>query len=237
MKLVIKAPIKNKIHAALTKPLVVILVIALATFFSYFDRNYGYFFGIGIAFLILWGSNFRWADFGFAQKINIKTVIKSIAIAVSLFIGVDIFIQPLLEIYFGQIDLSSLDHIRNDFGNYLMICVIMWVFAAFGEEFLFTGYYMKRVAELFGGTDRAWLASAIVISAYFGISHYYQGPAGMIAVGMVGFVQSLLFYKNRKNLALIVLIHGFYDMIGLTLLYLDKYTIFYDWTKELLQNI
>ena len=237
MKHLIKAPLKKKIHTILTKPLVVILVIALATFFSYFDRNYGYFFGIGIAFLILWGSNFRWSDFGFSQKINIKTVIKSIAIAVGLFIGVDIFIQPLLEIYFGQIDLSSLDHIRNDFGNYLILCVIMWIFAAFGEEFLFTGYYMKRVAELLGGTDRAWLTSAIVISAYFGISHYYQGTAGMIAVGLVGFVQSLLFYKNRKNLALIVLIHGFYDMIGLTLLYFDKYTIFYDWTKVFLQNI
>jgi len=59
----------------------------------------------------------------------------------------------------------------------------------------------------------------------------------MIAVGMVGFAQSMLFYKNRKNLVLIVLVHGFYDMIGLTLLYLDKYTIFYDWTKVLLQNL
>ena len=97
MEHVIKAPLKNKIHTALTKPLVVILVITLATFFSYFDRNYGYFFGIGIAFLILWGSNFRWSEFGFAQKINVKTVIKSIVIAVSLFIVVDIFIQPLLR--------------------------------------------------------------------------------------------------------------------------------------------
>jgi membrane protease YdiL (CAAX protease family) len=110
----------------------------------------------------------------------------------------------------------------------------MWLFAAFGEEFLFRGYYMKGVAELLGNTNKGWLISAILISIYFGIAHSYQGPAGMIAVGIAGFCFSLIFYKNRDNLALAVFVHGFYDMIGLTLLYYSKERVIVEWVERML---
>ncbi len=225
---------RNKIYTILTKPLVVIITILVSTFLSYFDRNFGYFYGIFIVFLILWGGDFRWSKFGFDKRICKKTILKSIIIAILIFICVDIFIQPFLEIYLGAIDLSSVDDIRNDFINYFILIVVMWIFAAFGEELLFRGYYMKQFAELFGATDKAWFISAIIISIYFGGSHYYQGPAGMIAVGLVGFCFSMVFYKNRDNLILAVLVHGFYDMIGLTLIYLNKERIVVDWIEQML---
>jgi len=40
--------------------------------------------------------------------------------------------------------------------------VIVWVFAAFGEEILFRGYYMKALAELLGNNNKAWLFSAFI---------------------------------------------------------------------------
>lgn len=225
---------KNKIYTFLMQPHAVIITILVATLLSFSDRNLGYFYGIFTALFILWGSKYRWSEFGFVKRINKKTIIKSLTITVLIFIGIDILIQPLLEIYLGTIDLSSLDDIRNDFGNYFVLIIVMWIFAAFGEELLFRGYYMKRFAELFGNTNKAWFISAIIISIYFGASHYYQGPAGMIAVGLVGFCYSLLFYKNRDNLVLVVLVHGFYDMIGLTLIYLNKEQIFFDWVQQML---
>jgi len=225
---------RNKIYIFLTQPYAVIITIVVATLLSFSDRNLGSFYGIFTALYIIWGSKYRWSEFGFAKRINKKTIVKSLIITVLIFIGIDILIQPLLEIYLGAIDLSSLNDIRNDFGNYFVLIIVMWVFAAFGEELLFRGYYMKRFAELFGNTNKAWLISAIIISIYFGASHYYQGPAGMIAVGLVGFCYSLLFYKNRGNLVLAVLVHGFYDMIGLTLIYLNKERIFFDWVQQML---
>ena len=224
---------KNKIYTTLTRPYIVIVTILIATFLSYFDRNYGYFFGLSIALLILWGSNYNWSKFGLSKKINKQTVFKSIAYAVLIYVGVDI-VQSFLEIYLGEIDLSSVDHIRNDVGNYLSIMIIMWIFAAFGEEFLFTGYYMKRLAELFGDTNKAWIISAISISIYFGASHSYQGPAGMIAVGLGAFCSALIFCKNRNNLLLVVLIHGFYDTIGLTLIYFNNERLFFNWIQSIL---
>ena len=95
---------------------------------------------------------------------------------------------------------------------------------------------MKHLAEFLGNTDRAWLASAIILSIYFGASHNYQGTAGMIAVGLASSVYFLTFYKNRTNLALLVFMHGFYDTIGLTLIYLDKDRVFYEFVSNLIQN-
>lgn len=227
---------KNKIYRFLSKSYIVIIVMIIAPILSIADRNFGYFFGLFVALFLLWGSGWDWAKFGFGQKINLRTILRGLLLAIAIFFIIDICIQPFLEIYFGKIDLSSIEEIRGNFASFFILFLIMWVFAAFGEEFLFSGYYMKHLAELFGDSDKAWLISAIVLSVYFGISHNYQGTSGMIAVGLASTIFFFTFYKNRTNLALLVFAHGFYDTIGLTLIYLEKDRIFYEWTLNLIKN-
>ena len=224
---------REKIYAFLTKPYMPILVIVLATLLAQLDRNYGYFFGIGVVLLILWGGRWQWADFGFATRLNAKTILLALFWTV-VFFALDTCIQPIIEQNFGKADLSSIDSVRGDFLNYFILMLIVWVFAAFGEELLFRGYYMKRLAELLGNSNVAWVVAAIIMSIYFGVSHSYQGASGMIAVGISGFCMALLFVTNRKNLALVVLVHGFLDTIGLTLIYLNKDQAFGEWVQGLL---
>ncbi|TNE47887.1 MAG: CPBP family intramembrane metalloprotease [Bacteroidetes bacterium] len=227
---------KEKLYDFLSKQYIVVPVMIIAPMLAYFDRNYGYFFGLFIALFLLWGSNWNWAKFGFGQKINVRTVLNGLLLAIGIFIVVDICIQPFLELYFGRIDLSSIEEIRGDFASFFILFLIMWVFAAFGEEFLFGGYYMKHLAEFLGDTDRAWLTSAVILSIYFGLSHNYQGTAGMVAVGLTSCFYFLTFYKNRTNLALLVFAHGFYDTIGLTLIYLEKDSVFYELVSNLMKH-
>ena len=208
----------------------------IAPILSIADRNFGYFFGLFVALFLLWGSNWNWAKFGFGQKVNLRTILRGLLLSIAIFVIIDICIQPFLEIYYGNIDLSSVDEIRGDFASFFILFIIMWVFAAFGEEFLFSGYYMKHLAEFFGDTNKAWLISAIILSIYFGVSHNYQGTSGMIAVGLSSTIFFLTFYKNRTNLILLVFAHGFYDTIGLTLIYLEKDRIFYEWVLNLMKN-
>ena len=218
----------NKLYRFLSKPFIVIIVMIIAPILSIADRNFGYFFGLFVALFLLWGSGWNWAKFGFGQNLNFKTISRGLLLALAIFFIIDICIQPFLEIYFGTIDLSSIEEIRGDFTSFFILFIIMWVFAAFGEEFLFSGYYMKHLAELLGNTNKSWLISVIVLSVYFGISHNYQGTSGMIAIGLSSTIFFFTFYKNRKNLALLVFAHGFYDTIGLSLIYLEKDRIFYD---------
>ena len=223
---------KTKIYNFLTKPYIVILTMFIAPLFGFIDRNFVFFFGLGIAFTILWASNFDWSKFGIGQKITKKTVLKSLLITLAFFIGFSI-LDPILQHYLGDFDLSSIEDIRGNLAGYIAIMIVMWIFAAFGEEFLFRGYYMKSLAELLGNSNKAWLLSAIITSVYFGISHIYQGIVGVVSVFLWSLAISLLFNKNRKNLLLMVLIHGFGDTIGLTLIYLNKESFISEWIQQL----
>lgn len=231
-----KKRLLNKLYEFLSKPFIVMVVMIIAPILSIADRNFGYFFGLFVALFLLWQSGWNWVKFGFGKRINLSTIFNGMLLAVTIFFIIDICIQPFLEIYFGEIDLSSIEEIRGDFASFFILFLIMWVFAAFGEEFLFSGYYMKHLAELFGGSDKAWLISAVVLSVYFGISHNYQGTSGMIAVGLASTIFFFTFYKKRTNLALLVFAHGFYDTIGLTLIYLEKDRIFYEWALNLIKK-
>jgi len=224
---------KTRIYNYLTKPYIVVLTMLIAPIFGFIDRNFVFFFGLGVAILILWGSNFEWSRFGIGQKITRKTVLKSSLITLAFFIGFSIVIDPILQYYLGNFDLSSVEDIRGNLAGYIFIMIIMWVFAAFGEEFLFRGYYMKGLAELLGNSNKSWLLSAIITSVYFGISHAYQGLVGVVSVFLWSLCLSLIFNKNRNNLLLLVLIHGFSDTIGLTLIYLNKDSLISEWIQQL----
>lgn len=224
---------KTKIYNYLDKPYAVVLIMLIAPIFGFIDRNFVFFFGLGIAFLILRGSKFDWARFGIGQKITGKTVLRSLIITLVLFTVFGIFIDPILQTWLGEYDLSSIDDIRGNLVGYIILMVIMWVFAAFGEEFLFRGYYMKALAELLGNNNKAWLLSAIITSLYFGVSHIYQGLVGVVSVFLWSFTISLIFNKNRNNLLLLVLIHGFYDSIGITMIFLNLDFRINEWVQQM----
>ena len=222
---------KEKIYTALTKPYAVILVMLFAPLLNYFDRNFSFFFGLGVIFLILKTSNYNWSLFGF-RKITKKTILKSLLLSFVLII-VDICIGLVVQNYFGEPNLTSLEDIKYNTAGFIFILIIVWTLVAFGEEFLFRGYYLKWLAKFFGNSNIAWLSSILITSAYFSLSHYYQGISGIISIFFISLIISLIYYKNRKNLGLFILIHGLTDTYGLTLLYLDIQDPF----AELIQQI
>jgi len=224
---------KSKIYNCLNKAYAVVLVMLLAPLFGFIDRNFVFFFGLGVAFLILKGSNFDWKRFGIGQKITGKTILMSLLITLPLFLLFSTLVDPFLQSWLGEYDLSSVEDVKGNVVGYLILMLIMWIFAAFGEEFLFRGYYMKALANLLGNGNKAWILSALITSLYFGVSHIYQGISGAVAVFLWSLLISFLFAKNKNNLLLLVLIHGFYDSIGITLLFLDTDFGISNWLQQM----
>ncbi|MEP0266312.1 type II CAAX endopeptidase family protein [Dokdonia sp.] len=225
---------KTKIYHTLTRSYVVVLVMLFAPLLNYFDRNFSFFFGLSIVALILWSSNYNWSLFGFTKKLTKKTIFKSVLLTLVLILF-DNCVGIIVQNYFGEPDLSSID-VEGNTLNYIIFLVIIWTIVVFGEEFLFRGYYFKWLAKFLGNTKKAWFFAGIIASIYFGISHYYQGISGMITISIISMLSAFIFYKNRNNLWILILIHGLHDTWGLTFLYLGRSSPIKQLFEQLLLN-
>lgn len=64
--------IKQKILNFLSKPYAVIIVLLIAILLHLADRNFGYFFGLGVVLFLVWQHKWGWSIFGFGTKITLK---------------------------------------------------------------------------------------------------------------------------------------------------------------------
>ena len=85
-------------------------------------------------------------------------------------------LEPLIVLLTGKpIDLSQFAPIKGNVFLLVLFLVLVWTLAAFGEELVYRGYLMNRVAELAGGSSRAWTLSLVVVSVLFGGRTFVSG--------------------------------------------------------------
>jgi membrane protease YdiL (CAAX protease family) len=180
-------------------------------------------------FLLAWISlrlrGIRWKQIGFTRYRSwTTTLLLGMACGVSLELF-DLFgKQPLLTRLLGRPpDLSGFPAVRGNLKFALVVVVLIWILAAFGEELVYRGYLMNRVADLGRGTRTAWVVSLFLISAIFGFAHYQQGLTGIIEEGSDGLILGLMYLASRHNLAIPIVAHGVCDTIDIALLFLGKY--------------
>jgi len=225
---------RNRTGELFERPLFIISAIIIVVVLTIFTGGLGYIFGITIALITFWAKRWDWNYFGLSKPNWTKSIISGILYAIGIFVLVDIMIQPVFEYLFGEIDLQAFDGIKGNFISYVIFILIMWVIAGFGEEFLFRGYIVKRLATIFGNTNNSWFFSVSITAVIFGLAHIYQGPSGVITTGIIGFIMGMIFFRHRQNLSIAMLTHGFYDMIGITLLYFGEERTITEFIKGLI---
>ena len=88
-------------------------------------------------------------------------------------------------------------------GNVRLLAILIGlnlVLAAFGEEMVWRGYALPRVAEILGDTRIAWAASILAVNAVFGLAHLYQGESGIVQAAVQGVLLGLLYLATGRNL-------------------------------------
>jgi len=111
-------------------------------------------------------------------------------------------------------------------GNTMLLIigiVLAWILAAFGEETVWRGYFMNRVAEIFGRATSAWIAGAILATCLFGLAHFPQGPTGVIENIIDGAILAGLYFATGRNLWAPIIAHGIQDTVDVLLIYLGQY--------------
>jgi uncharacterized protein len=167
----------------------------------------------------------RWRNVGLSRFRNWKTTI-GLGIAVGLALeGFELFVsQPILVRLLGkQPDLEDFRALTGDLKMTLIFLALAWTLAAFGEEMVYRGYLMNRVADLLNRTRSAWIVSLLVVHVGFALAHAYQGWTGALDEGLQGLLLGIIYLRTGRNLAVPIIAHGVSDSIDFLLIFLGKY--------------
>ncbi len=180
-------------------------------------------------FLLGWASlrlrGLTWKDVGFAQPASwTKAIFWGVIVGIAME-AFELFVsQPLLARWLGRMpDLSDFADMVGNFKVFAFYLILVWTLGALGEEIVYRGYLMNRVAGVFRNSRVAWIVSLIIVSVVFGCGHLDQGWTGMIENIWNGLLLGALYLACGRNLGVPVIAHGCTDKLDFILIYLGKY--------------
>ena len=176
---------------------------------------------VPILFIVGWislrlrNSGWKYAGLG-RPKSWWKTVALALLAAAILLFGSELLVEPLAHRIWPEPE-----HVSNVIESGAAGCsqaltnlLIVWTFAAFGEELSYRGYLLARGAEVLGRSNLAYWAAMIVVSVLFGFGHYYKGPSGVLDSTYSGVVLGAAYLAASRNLWAAILAHGIADSVA-----------------------
>lgn len=176
---------------------------------------------LAFASLSLWLRGLSWRDVGLRRskawwKVALQAVLAALLIAIVVNLVTAPFVHRLVS---SPPNNSRFENIRGNPIGLLEWLAVAWTLAAFGEEMIFRGYLMNRIADLVGRTRMGWIISLFGSSLIFGLGHGYQGLAGIINTATIGLLLGTLYLISKRNLWVNIVCHGVIDSISLISLY------------------
>lgn len=155
------------------------------------------------AWISLWVRRIVWRRVGLKLYRNWKTSIALGIAAGVLLEALELFVtQPLLVKWLGKHpDLEVFRALHGNLKWTLIALTGAWTLAAFGEEMVYRGYLMNRVADLLNRTRTAWIASLFAVHIAFGLAHAYRGSTGIIDEGLSGLLLGVIYLRTGRDLS------------------------------------
>jgi membrane protease YdiL (CAAX protease family) len=163
----------------------------------------------------------RFSDYGFRNFGPVWLFIVIVLATLATAVIVPAVLDPVLSAYFEKSprDLSRFAGLVGNLPQFLFVMPFVWIFAAFGEEFFYRGFVLESVRTILGGGNAAMIAAIVVQAILFGAAHAYQGPVGMIPIGVGAIVSGFLYWAGGRRLWPLILGHGIVDTIGFSLIF------------------
>ena len=151
-----------------------------------------------------------------------KTVALALGAAAALQLGSELVVGPLTRHIWPEPQHVSQVIESSELGwrQALTTLVIIWTFAAFGEELSYRGYLLTRAADIFARSNAAYFIAMILVAILFGLGHFYKGPAGVIDSTYSGIVLGCAYLLSQRNLWAAILAHGISDTFALLAVFL-----------------
>lgn len=155
------------------------------------------------------------------EKFTVKNIlVLAPLVAIGLFaLYVFVIVPGITQITGVSIDYSNLDYLEGNLQDCLIALVVVWATAAFGEEIIFRGYFMRQFIKFFGESKISIVINIVLFASFFGFMHSQQGITGQLVTGSVGALLSIIFYLRKYDLWFLIAVHGFFDTLGIICFY------------------
>jgi membrane protease YdiL (CAAX protease family) len=162
----------------------------------------------------------KYSDIGLNKTdFNLMKIILGLALAFFYFALFHYLIDPVLSKHMDS-NLPKVFDIKGNIPQLIISLIVSWTIAAIGEEIIFRGYLINRLIDLIGESLPVKILIVVFAGITFGFVHYYQGIHGIIAAGLIGMFQSIIYLANQKKLVIPIIAHGAFDSIGFVILFL-----------------
>src|SRR5206468_6322904 len=167
-----------------------------------------------------------WSAMGIKRSASWRRVLLiSLAAAASRILLAQFVIEPVTGFFWPKPVAPALaNEITGNVKIALLALLLVWTFAAFGEEIAYRGYLLTRAADVGKRSTTAYWVGILFVSILFGYGHYYKGPSGIIDSGIAGLILGTAYMLGGRNLWACILAHGFIDTFGI----IDA---FFGWSK------
>lgn len=175
----------------------------------------------------VWARGEDLAEFGLVAPKRPLVLIGRGLIVLAAILLLDIVVIPNLDPIVAQLTggkpnlgVQHFASLKGNLGLLLYLVPCAWLFGGFGEEFVFRGYVMTRVAQILGAGRAAWAVALVLQAIPFALGHLYQGPVGMVGVFLLALVQGIGAIAWGRNLWPTMFAHGAFDSLSFLALYL-----------------
>jgi membrane protease YdiL (CAAX protease family) len=168
----------------------------------------------------------RWSAMGFKRPASWRRIflIALSAAALRILLG-QFVIEPITGFFWPAPTAPALaNEIAGNVKIALLALLLVWTFAAFGEEISYRGYLLTRAADIGERSTTAYWFGIMLVSILFGYGHYYKGLSGIVDSGFAGLILGAAYMLADRNLWASIFAHGFIDTFGV----IDA---FYGWSK------
>ena len=158
-----------------------------------------------------------WSSMGFKRPASWQRLllIALAAAAARILLG-QFLIEPVTGLFWPKPTPPALaNEITGNMSMALVALLLVWTFAAFGEEIAYRGYLLTRAADIGRRSTAAYWIGIVLVSILFGYGHYYKGASGVIDSGVAGLILGTAYMLAGRNLWASIFAHGFIDTFGI----------------------
>jgi membrane protease YdiL (CAAX protease family) len=180
---------------------------------------------LAIAWLSLWLRGVTWRSLGFVAPPAWPRALALGAAAGAAMFALEFFVtQELLVALTGEYpDLHEFAELVGNLPLLLLLLAANFLLATLGEELVWRGFALSRVAEMLGESRAAWGVALVAVNVGFGLAHLYQGLTGVIETAFGGLLLGALYVAAKRNLVIPMAAHFTSNAIDFLVIYAGMY--------------